>query len=456
MHASTIKQTIIKIIGCCSIYLCVAIQITTNLDQTISFLYEKFLESDGVCTDTRSLQKNQIFFALKGDNFNGNTYAAKAVEAGALLAVVDEPQDVANDKFYLVEDVLESLQLLASHHRDQFDIPFLGITGSNGKTSTKELTARVMSTDRKVQCTRGNLNNHIGVPLTLLSIESDTEFAIIEMGANHIGEIAALCEMAKPTHGLITNIGTAHIGEFGGQEAIIRAKSELFDYLRKTEGIPFINMDDRVLKNMSKRFPNAITYPNELCSLKSATPFVHYQDVHGETHATEMIGAYNFSNIAAAVTVGNYFEVEEPYRAIDGYMPDNNRSQLIELSSNTVVLDAYNANPDSIRVALDNLAVIESDQKVAILGDMKELGEYSIDEHKKIIDYAETLSLNEVYLVGNDFKKAHNHSNSKVFEKIDELILFLQKQPLSAATVLIKGSRGMRMEQLTERTDLWT
>lgn len=426
------------------------------MDQTISFLYEKFLESDGVCTDTRSLQKNQIFFALKGDNFNGNSYAAKAVEGGSLLAVIDEPQDVANEKFYLVEDVLECLQQLAIHHRDQFDIPFLGITGSNGKTSTKELAARVMATDRKVQYTKGNLNNHIGVPLTLLSISSDTEFAIIEMGANHIGEITALCEMAKPTHGLITNIGTAHIGEFGGQEAIIRAKSELFDYLRRTEGIPFINVADRVLQNMSKRFPNAITYPNELCSLKSATPFVHYQDANGETHATEMIGAYNFSNIAAAVTVGKYFEVEEPYRAIDGYMPDNNRSQLIELNSNTVVLDAYNANPDSIRVALDNLAVIDSDQKVAILGDMKELGEYSIDEHKKIIDYAETLSLNEVYLVGNDFKKAHNHSNSKVFEKIDELISLLQKQPLSAATVLIKGSRGMRMEQLTERTDLWT
>lgn len=426
------------------------------MDQTISFLYEKFLESDGVCTDTRSLQKNQIFFALKGDNFNGNAYAAKAVEDGALMAVIDEPQDVVNDKLFLVENVLESLQQLASHHRDQFDIPFLGITGSNGKTSTKELTARVMASDRKVQYTRGNLNNHIGVPLTLLSIEPNTEFAIIEMGANHIGEIAALCEMAKPTHGLITNIGTAHIGEFGGQEAIIRAKSELYDFLRKTEGTPFINIEDRVLQNMSKRFPNAITYPNELCSLKSATPFVHYKDVHGETHATEMIGAYNFSNIAAAVTVGNYFEVEEPYRAIDGYMPDNNRSQLIELNSNTVVLDAYNANPDSIRVALDNLAVIDSDRKVAILGDMKELGEYSIDEHKKIIEYAETLALNEVYLVGNDFKQAHNHSSSKVFKNIDELISLLQKNPLSAATVLIKGSRGMRMEQLTERTDLWT
>ena len=436
--------------------MCVSLQITTKLDQTISFLYEKFLESAGVCTDTRALQKNQIFFALKGDNFNGNVYAARALENGAKLAVIDEPQDEALDGYFLVENVLKCLQELATHHREQFDIPFLGITGSNGKTSTKELTARVMNTDRKVQYTRGNLNNHIGVPLTLLSIEKDTDFAIIEMGANHIGEIAFLCQLAKPTHGLITNIGTAHIGEFGGREAIIRAKSELFDYIRNNGGVPFINMDDPVLQNMSKRFSNAVTFPNELCSLKQAKPFVHYKDVHGHTHATEMVGAYNFSNIAAAVTVGNYFEVEDPYRAVDGYMPDNNRSQMMELGTNTIILDAYNANPDSIKAALENLSVINSDHKVAILGDMKELGEYSEEEHKKIIDFAETLDINEVYLVGNDFKNAIHQSKAKAFGKIEELIQELEKKPLAVATVLIKGSRGMRMEQLTERTELWT
>ncbi|MEP2023878.1 MAG: UDP-N-acetylmuramoyl-tripeptide--D-alanyl-D-alanine ligase [Reichenbachiella sp.] len=425
------------------------------MDQTISFLYEKFLNSAGVCTDTRSLQENQIFFALKGDNFNGNVYAAQAIQEGALVAVVDETQNEKNEQYVVVDDVLKCLQSLAIHHRNQFKIPFLGITGSNGKTSTKELVARVLGSDRKTQYTKGNLNNHIGVPLTLLSIAEDTEFAIIEMGANHVGEIASLCEMAKPTHGLITNIGTAHIGEFGGQEAIIRAKSELFDYLRKTDGIPFINLEDRILQNMSKRFSNAISYPNELCSLKSATPFVHYKDVHGDTHATEMIGAYNFLNISAAVTIGHFFEVEDPYMAIDGYMPDNNRSQMIEIGSNTIILDAYNANPDSIRAALDNLAIIDSNHKVAILGDMKELGEYAEEEHRKIIDYAETLGLNEVYLVGNDFKKAHHHSKSKVFEKIDELSDLLQKKPLTAAIVLIKGSRGMKMEQLTKLTDLW-
>ncbi|MEO9803533.1 MAG: UDP-N-acetylmuramoyl-tripeptide--D-alanyl-D-alanine ligase [Reichenbachiella sp.] len=426
------------------------------MDQTISFLYEKFLASDGVCTDTRSLQKNQIFFALKGESFNGNTYTSQALSAGALMVVVDEKEFQINDKCLLVNDVLTCLQELASHHRDQFDIPFFGITGSNGKTSTKELTARVMRSDRKVQFTKGNLNNHIGVPLTLLNISKDTEFAIIEMGANHIGEIARLCEIAKPTHGLITNIGTAHIGEFGGQDAIIRAKSELFDYLRKNNGIPFINVDDRVLQNMSKRFSNAVTYPNELCMLESAAPFVHYKDERAESHTTEMIGAYNFLNISAAVTIGKHFGVEEPYKAIDGYMPDNNRSQMTELGSNTIILDAYNANPDSIRVALDNLSVIRSNQKVAILGDMKELGIYSYDEHKKIIDYAETLGLDQVYLVGNDFVKAHDHSNSTAFKGINELIMQLQEHPLSAATVLIKGSRSMRMEQLTERSDLWT
>lgn len=426
------------------------------MDQTISFLYEKFLESDGVCTDTRSLQKNQIFFALKGESFNGNTYAAKALSAGAMLVVIDQEEYRVADKCILVDDVLACLQELASHHRDQFDIPFFGITGSNGKTSTKELIARVMGADRKIEYTRGNLNNHIGVPLTVLSITKDTEFAIIEMGANHMGEIARLCEIAKPTHGLITNIGTAHIGEFGGQDAIIRAKSELFDFLRKTNGVPFINADDRVLQNMTKRFSNAITYPNELCTLKSATPYIRYIDKHGETHATEMIGAYNFLNIAAAVTVGKYFEAEDPYKSIDGYMPDNNRSQMIEIGSNTVILDAYNANPDSIRAALDNLAVIKSDNKVAILGDMKELGTYSHEEHKKIIDHAETLAIDQVYLVGNDFANALDHPKSMAFRKIEELIARLQRQPLSAATVLIKGSRGMRMEQLTEHSDLWT
>lgn len=426
------------------------------MDQTISFLYEKFLESDGVCTDTRSLQKNQIFFALKGDNFNGNGYAAAALEYGALLAVIDEEKYKQGDQYVLVDDVLACLQQLATHHRDQFDIPFFGITGSNGKTSTKELAARVMSTDRKVQFTRGNLNNHIGVPLTLLSIEKDTEFAIIEMGANHLGEIAWLCEIAKPTHGLITNIGTAHIGEFGGQEAILRAKSELFDYLRKTDGIPFINLDDRYLQNMAKRFSTAVTFPNDWCKLHKAAPFIHYKDEFGETHTTEMIGAYNFLNISAAVTIGKYFGVEYPYKAVDGYMPDNNRSQLINLGSNTIILDAYNANPDSIRAALDNLAVIQSDQKVAILGDMKELGEYASAEHKKIIDHAETLGLDQVYLVGDDFSAAHDHKGSRAFKTIEELIALLRTQPFSAATILIKGSRGMRMEQLTELTELWT
>ncbi|UXX80455.1 UDP-N-acetylmuramoyl-tripeptide--D-alanyl-D-alanine ligase [Reichenbachiella carrageenanivorans] len=426
------------------------------MDQTISFLYEKFLLSDGICTDTRALQKNQLFFALKGEHFNGNAYAEQAIASGALLAIIDEPQSSINNQFLLVDDVLTCLQQLASHHRSQFNIPFLAITGSNGKTSTKELTARVMASDRKVQYTKGNLNNHIGVPLTLLTIESDTEFVIVEMGANHLGEIATLCEIAKPTHGLITNIGSAHIGEFGGKEAIIRAKSELFDYLRKTGGVPFINLQDPVLQNMSKRFANAITYPNEWCALKSATPFVYYKDEYGDTHSTEMIGAYNFWNICAAVTIGKYFKVEDPYPAIDGYMPDNNRSQMIELGSNTIILDAYNANPDSVLAALNNLAVIKSQNRIAIIGDMKELGTYSLDEHKKVIDFAETLGLDAVYWVGNDFVNAYNHSKSKAFVKIEDLISLLQKQPLAGATVLIKGSRGMRMEQLTEHTELWT
>lgn len=426
------------------------------MKETISLLYKKFLESDGVCTDTRSLQPNQIFFALKGGNFNGNLYAQKALEKGALVAVIDEECGIQDERVVLVEDVLESLQQLAKFHRSHFSIPFFGITGSNGKTSTKELIARVMRTDRKVQFTKGNLNNHIGVPLTLLSIDEDTEFAIIEMGANHLGEIAALCELAQPTHGLVTNIGSAHIGEFGGRENIIRAKSELLDYLRKTDGIPFFNREDEVLANMQKkRFADAPTYPNELCALASATPFVHYFDKQGYTHTTEMVGAYNFSNISAAITVGNYFEVEDPYKAIDGYISDNNRSQLLHLESNTVILDAYNANPESICVALENLASIESDHKIAILGDMKELGEFAIEEHRRIVEYSESFGFDQVYVVGEDFIHASAGSSVHAFSGVMGLVDHLMSLPLVASTVLIKGSRGMRMEQLTKLKELW-
>ncbi|PIB37591.1 hypothetical protein BFP72_16080 [Reichenbachiella sp. 5M10] len=421
----------------------------------ISNLYSKFLGSTGVNTDTRTVEAGQIFFALRGDHFDGNQYAQSALQAGAAWAVMDDPRLAleGGERCILVDDVLETLQELAQHHRRQFDIPVLGITGSNGKTTTKELTARALSEEYNVHYTQGNLNNHIGVPLTLLSMPADTEFAIIEMGANHLGDIALLCTIAEPTHGLITNIGTAHIGEFGGRENVIRAKSELFDYLRRTDGLPFINKLDPVLVNMSKRFGTAIEFPNEGCKLIEASPYVNYADEEDDEHSTEIIGEYNYMNIAAAVTVARYFEIEYPYNAIDQYVPANNRSQILELGTNTVILDAYNANPDSMKAALENLAHMTGVRKIAMLGEMKELGEYAIEEHEKVVEVAEGLGIKNLYLVGNEFKKASEFVH--VLMDVERLIEYLKADKISGATVLIKGSRSMQMERLIQTKEIW-
>lgn len=426
------------------------------MEDYISILYKNFEKCTGVCTDTRLLQNNEMFFALKGPNFNGNLYAKEALIAGAAYVIIDEPQyhDSTDGRFVLVPDVLEALQNLARHHRKQFTFPFLAITGSNGKTTTKELTARAIKESFNVHFTEGNLNNHIGVPLTILRIAKKTDFAIIEMGANHIGDIALLCDIAKPTHGLITNIGNAHIGEFGGKENLIRAKSELFDYLRKNEGVPFINKIDTYLSNMAKRFDNAESYPNDSCKLVDAVPYVDYSDDRDQEHSTLIIGEYNYMNIAAAVTVAKYFGVEDPYRAIDNYLPNNNRSEMLELGTNTIVLDAYNANPDSMSAALKNLVAMPGKSKIAMLGEMKELGSFSAEEHKKIIEEAETLGVDKLYLVGDDFADSGDHH--VVMSHVDDLINLLRNEPMSGKTVLIKGSRSMQMEKLTKAKNLWT
>ena len=425
------------------------------MSHSIAELHDLFLKSNGVCTDTRSLEKGQIFFALKGPNFNGNGYAEKALKEGASLAVIDEEAYEAGSQYFLVKDALEALQDLARYHRDTFDIPFFGMTGSNGKTTTKELAARVLATQYAVHYTKGNFNNHIGVPLTVLSTPAETDIALIEMGANHLGDIALLCDIAKPTHGLITNIGNAHLGEFGGYENLIRAKSELFDYLRKTDGKAFINMEDKVLSNMSKRFPEAIQYPNEFCQLASSDPYVNYLDENGQEHASQLIGEYNFSNIAAAVSMGKYFEIEDPYEAIDRYLPENNRSEVIDIKSNKIVLDAYNANPASMEAALQNLIQMKGDTKVILLGEMKELGEYSDDEHRKIVRLAQELGLSQSFWVGEGFEKVISEKE-KCFANVDELSDHLEQNPLQGATVLIKGSRSTQMEKLTLNKKIWT
>ncbi|MEQ6118877.1 UDP-N-acetylmuramoyl-tripeptide--D-alanyl-D-alanine ligase [Reichenbachiella sp. MALMAid0571] len=427
------------------------------MTDSINILYTKYLECSGVCIDTRKINKGDLFFALKGSNFDGNQYAKQALDNGAKYAVVDDPKAGVNTNFIQVDNVLETLQQLATFHRNHFTGHVLAITGSNGKTTTKELITRVLDTSFRVQSTVGNLNNHIGVPLTLLAMDSKLDIAIVEMGANHLGEIALYCEIAKPTHGVITNIGTAHIGEFGGRDNLIRAKSELFDYLLKNNGVGFVNKEDEVLYNMSKRFESPIFFPAGNCTLKNTSPFVEYQDKDGTKHQTHLVGKHNFMNASAALAIAGYFnaDMSKAYEAIDSYAPDNNRSQVMKIGSNTIILDAYNANPDSTKAALDYLSSFENTKKIALLGDMKELGAYSQKSHCEIVDSVKSIGISEAFFVGEEYQKAATGKTPGVFSIVSELISFLKENPISDSTVLIKGSRSMTMEKLIETKEIW-
>ena len=427
------------------------------MDQ-IKELYSKYLQCTGVSIDTRKINSGDLFFALKGPNFDGNRYAEKALSEGAKYAVVDDLTLANHAQMILVDDGLLALQRLAWHHREQFKGHVLAITGSNGKTTTKELIHRVLATTFKVHFTVGNLNNHIGVPLTLLAMDLSTEIAIIEMGANHLGEIASYCEIAQPTHGIITNLGTAHIGEFGGRENLIRAKSELFDFIRKNNGIVFINTEDEVLNNMAKRFQSPELFPADDFTLKKSSPFVQYEDERGIVHNTHLVGKYNFMNASAAMAIGTFFGVTSTnaQAAIDSYEPDNNRSQVIKLGSNTIILDAYNANPDSTSAALENLASFSDKKRIAMLGDMKELGEYSEEEHMKIFKLIGSYGKIDAYYVGVEYQHAIDNKSASTFPLVDDLISFLKKQnPISDSVVLIKGSRSMTMENLIKIEKIW-
>lgn len=427
------------------------------MDQT-KILYSKYLQCAGVSIDTRKINLGDLFFALKGPNFDGNKYAEKALAEGAAYAVVDDPLLADKPQMILVDNVLTALQEIATHHREQFNGHVLAITGSNGKTTTKELVYRVLATTFKVHCTVGNLNNHIGVPLTLLVMDLSSEIAIIEMGANHLGEIANYCEIAQPTHGVITNLGTAHIGEFGGRENLIRAKSELFEYLRKNEDLVFINNEDEVLSNMAKRFQAPILFPANDFVFQRSSPYVQYVDEGGKEHNTHLVGKYNFMNASAAMAIGKFFGViaERAHGAIDSYAPDNNRSQVIKLGSNTIILDAYNANPDSTNAALENLTSFGQQKKIAMLGDMKELGSYSEVEHKKIFNSVEGYGNVDAYYVGEEYQHAIGESKGNTFPFVNDLISFLEKEnPISNSVVLIKGSRSMTMEKLIQIEKIW-
>lgn len=452
---------------------------------SIEQLYEIYQKHPSVQTDTRLLKPGDIFFALKGPNFNGNTFAPRALELGAAYAVIDEKPATPDDRLLLVGDVLTSLQDLALHHRKQFDIPFIAITGSNGKTTTKELVHAALAAEYITYTTRGNLNNHIGIPLTLLSVRRDAEFAVIEMGANHQKEIAGYCRYALPTHGIITNIGRAHLEGFGGPEGVKKGKGELYDHLRDHNGTAFVLRDSEDLKQMSRGIPHVITYGTRDADYTgivaaektapgvaaSAGTFLNVEITHGANVGiihTQLVGDYNLPNILVAVAVAKHFGVSDAKirKAIEQYTPSNSRSQLIEQNGNHIILDAYNANPSSMRAAIENFAKLPIgqatdrtppiagaptsgagfDKKVLVLGAMAELGPESIHEHEGIISLIDQYPWRDVILVGGDFLKTKH--NYKSFPNSKEAAQWFRNAGIKDTWLLIKGSRSSKMEEV--------
>ena len=416
------------------------------------------LESSCVTTDSRNCPEGSLFFALKGENFNGNAYAAKAIEQGAAYAVIDEPQYAQDDRYIVVDNTLKTLQRLACEHRIALGKPIIGITGTNGKTTTKELTAAVLSQKYNVHYTKGNLNNHIGVPLTLLQMTDKHDIGIIEMGASHPGDIKELVEIACPNAGIITNVGKAHLQGFGSFEGVMKTKGELYDYIRANQGFIFRNIDNPYLSKMAGDLPvhtyslldNAAEVSGKVLD---CTGFLSMElHVGGQifTLQTHLVGAYNAENVLAAACIGNTFGVapEEIKRAIEGYVPQNNRSMLVKSADNTIVVDAYNANPTSMKAAIENFAQMHMNNQTLILGDMLELGEQSEEEHKKIVELLVQYHFTDVYLVGKEF--AATASSFCHFGDVNALAQYLKEHPLKERYVLLKGSRGIKLEQLQD------
>lgn len=471
----------------------------------MSKLYDIFLRSKGLTTDTRKIQKDCIFLALKGENFDGNEFAVKALHLGAICSVVEasspigqcvlraqeleiqssedlsvsgdfDSEDSDNlldgfslDRFFVVEDSLKALQDLSREHRSRFNIPIIGLTGTNGKTTTKELLAAVLSTRYNVLATAGNLNNHIGVPLTLLGLTSEHEVAVIEMGASSPGEIKTLCNIALPTYGLITNVGKAHLQGFGSFDGVKKAKGELYDYLQRTFDVCFVNVDNPELVEMATCRPDLrrVSYGwkywgAEIMPLNAAEPFIRLSMPVSEgifssaaVVKTNLVGVYNADNVAAAIAVGRYFKLtqEEICVGLAGYVPKNNRSQLEDTGRNKVLIDAYNANPSSMKAALENFNAMDFEEKVLILGDMRELGEDSYAEHEKILIALGQSDFSAAYLVGPEFGAlAARNSDSRIrfFENVDELKQFFTAHALSKSVVLLKGSNGIHLPELME------
>lgn len=432
----------------------------------IEALYRIFLQHPSISTDSRSIAPGSIYFALKGERFDGNAFVAAALQAGASCAVADNPDLPEMPDLIRVENVLKTLQNLARHHRRQFQIPVIGITGSNGKTTTKELVSAVLASHYRTHATTGNLNNHIGVPLTLLSMPPGTEIAVVEMGANKPGDIAELCHIAEPSHGLITNIGKAHLEGFGGLEGVKLGKSEMYRFLEKTEGVVFLNLDEAFLPELANGVKKIVPYGkvDRLAGeqdffevqLLDSQPFLRVAFLSAarepvEVH-TRLIGGYNFGNVATAIALGKYFKVpaHKIKEAIEAYAPSNLRSQIIRKGGSTIVMDAYNANPTSMRNAIATFAELDAPQKIAILGDMLELGDTATQEHKAILDLALEKDFQQLILVGPLFGGLPIPGAVLHFPNQEALAEWVQAHPFPPAHILLKGSRKIGLERLLE------
>ncbi|MBK0379924.1 UDP-N-acetylmuramoyl-tripeptide--D-alanyl-D-alanine ligase [Mucilaginibacter segetis] len=441
---------------------------------TIEHIYSLYLKHPDICTDTRKITRNCLFFALKGENFDANTFAKQAIEQGAAYTIVDNPAFAEDKRYILVDDVLTALQKLAIYHRRQLNIPVIGLTGTNGKTTTKELINAVLSQSFNTLATQGNLNNHIGVPLTILKINNGHQMAVIEMGANHQHEIELLCTIAQPTHGLITNVGKAHLEGFGGVEGVKKGKGELYDYLSKAgdERVAFINADDNTLAEMQqqRKLANIVYYgksndPKNLINgkLLENSPLLklvwNANHTETDTHevATQLTGTYNLDNILAAICIGCYFKIspEAINKGIADYQPKNNRSQITHTATNTLICDYYNANPSSMAVAIENLDKIYADKKILILGDMFEMGSEAAIEHVNIIEKAFQANVDERIFIGKAFESVRytikgEGKEAQFYATAEDAITALKARPVMNATILIKGSRGMALEKLVE------
>ncbi|PKP33702.1 MAG: UDP-N-acetylmuramoyl-tripeptide--D-alanyl-D-alanine ligase [Bacteroidetes bacterium HGW-Bacteroidetes-17] len=427
---------------------------------SIEELYRYFLKHPQISTDSRAISEGSIFLALKGENFNGNKFALQALNQGCSLAVVDDIKLEDIDRCFFVENVLNTLHALAKLHRKKLNIPIIGITGTNGKTTTKELINAVLSKKFKIYSTKGNLNNHIGVPLSILSINNDVEIAVIEMGANHLGEIENLCKISNPNYGLITNIGIAHLEGFGSFEGVVEAKTELYRHLLdQPKAITFVYHDDALLMNKSeslRRYTYGFTDKANVQFNKTNSDIfaVTNWQIKGKglTINSKLIGDYNVPNIMAAICIGHFFEVPELFikEAIEEYEPKNQRSQLLQTTNNRLIVDAYNANPSSMLKAIDNFKMVKADQKILILGDMLELGSRSQSLHQDIVDHISKTGIKNVILIGSQFSLCELKSNWVHYKTTDQALDYLSSNKIKNCTILLKGSRGMRLEKLIE------